>query len=64
MDVQQNGRKAMRSSCTAIEIPAADEAGSELAGAQPLGAQPLLAAVAAVQAWEGEGGYTLQSDET
>jgi hypothetical protein len=59
VDVQQNGGKATRSSCTSIEIPAADEAGSELAGAQPL-----LAAVAAVQAWEGEGGYTPQSDET
>jgi hypothetical protein len=59
VDVQQNGRKATRSSYPSIEIPTADEAGSE-----PAGAQPLLAAVAAVQAWEGEGGYTPQSVET
>lgn len=39
-------------------LPPAVEAASDA------GAQSLLAAVAAVQTWEGEGGYTPQADES
>ncbi len=60
MDVRQTGRQVASPRLRLVvspkdPVPPAIEA--------DVAAQRLLAAVAAIQTWEGEGGYTSQSDE-
>jgi hypothetical protein len=62
MDVRQTDRQVASPRLRLVvspkdPVPPAIEAASDVA------AQRLLAAVAAIQTWEGEGGYTPQSDE-
>jgi hypothetical protein len=52
-DVQQNGRRA--SSPPKLRLVPAEA--PAVAESEPDGTRRLLAAVAAVEAWEGEGGY-------
>jgi hypothetical protein len=60
MDVRQTGRQVVSPRLVVgpkDPVPPAIEAASDVA------AQRLLAAVAAIQTWEEEGGYTPQRDE-
>jgi hypothetical protein len=63
MDVRQTGRQVVSPRLRLVvgpkdPVPPAIEAASDVA------AQRLLAAVAAIQTWEGEGGYAPKSDES
>lgn len=63
MDVRQTGRKVASTHASLSLVPK-DPVPPAIQEASDVGAKRLLAAVAAIETWEGEGGYTSQSDET
>jgi hypothetical protein len=64
MDDQQRRREVVstHASLRLLVVPT-DPVPPALEAAADAGARRLLAAVAAIQTWEGEGGYTPRSDE-